>query len=71
MSLLVELDKSDLIRLCMSLPVGHTYAQSEYWVQLGAAKFTGNQHSEHWSWNRDYFTKFAEQQLVTFYNNNK
>lgn len=55
----------------MSIPVGKDYSGAEYWTQLGAASFTGNQHNEKWSWNRDYFTKFSEQQLITFFNNNK
>lgn len=71
MSLLVELNKGDLIRLCMSLQVGKSYEEADYFTQLGAAHFSGNQHNENWSWNRDYFKRLTEQQLVTFFHNNK
>ena len=71
MSLLVELNKEDLMRICMNLPVGHTYSEAEQWTNIGAARFTGNQHNENWSWNKDYFAKLSEQQLITFYHNHK
>lgn len=71
MSLLVELNKADLVRLCMSIKVGKTYEEATYFTQIGAARFTGNQHNEGWSWNEDYLNRLAEQQLVTFFNNNK
>jgi len=65
----VNLEKRELVRLCLGIPVGYEFGEAM--IHIGAARFTGNQHNEDWSWNKEYFDKMSEQELVDFYNKYK
>lgn len=69
--MLIEVSREELIKICLNLSVGKSYSDAEEATNNGWARFTGNQHNESWSWNKEYLNALSDAGLIKFYNQYK